>query len=86
MVTTLMFLTPDRLEVRKYIKFVTAPTVHTAECGHGDEDWDKEGESTVQPLSKCLNKTSSYINQCFISSPSDVSADFGIDSHVHLEF
>ncbi len=59
---------------------VTAPTVHTAECGHGDEDRDKEGESTVQPLSKRLYKTSNDLNQCFPSSPSDVSADFGTDS------
>jgi hypothetical protein len=59
---------------------VTEPTVHTAKCGHGDEDRDKESESTVEPLSKRLNKTSSYINQCFPGSPSDVSADFGIDS------
>jgi hypothetical protein len=58
----------------------TAPTVHTAECGHGDEDRDKESESSVQPLSKRLHKTSIDIIQCFPSSPSEVSADFGIDS------
>jgi hypothetical protein len=39
----------------------TEPTVHTAECGHGDEDRDKESESTVQPLSKRLNKMLSEI-------------------------
>ncbi len=35
------------MDVNGIRELLTAPTVHTAECGHGDEDRDKESESTV---------------------------------------